>query len=162
MSKLDQTKAILNSSRDQLKTIKSEVIALLKDPKVTDWQGIDPEKNSVTLKELEINPTDLTKAVANYPRIAKEISKQLSSYNNQIANQLADLLGKTDQDQMLAQAQALEKKCAEIEQLKEGLLTQTGVLVSADRQLRAYLNIQPLLKLAQIQDNIKKGLFKKG
>ena len=93
MSAIDLAHITLNNTKTFLNESKAEIYAMLNDPNVVEWRHISFEKNAAFLKMLGISTQDLTKALTEYPKSAKEISRKIALWNNEVGNQLADLVG---------------------------------------------------------------------
>ena len=159
---IDQIKTILNDIRAYLKTSKAEVYNHLKDPKVSGWKQLDPHRYETILQELNISADKIAKSLLNYPKVAKEISKQITLWDNEIGNQLADLIGDINIEKSLAAADAVKKKSTSLEKLKENMYAYTQVLIEADQTLRASLGIKAMVPLARKTASSQKRLFNNG
>ena len=115
MSAKDLTRITLNNIKNFLAENKAEIYSMLKDPSIAAWQRISFEKHAPLLKLLGISIPSLTKTLTEYPKSAKEISKQITRWNNEVGNQFADLVDVKDEDQALAKAQALETETEKLE-----------------------------------------------
>ncbi|MDD5759025.1 MAG: hypothetical protein PHI06_08065 [Desulfobulbaceae bacterium] len=162
MTELEQTKGILEAIRTNLKREKDSVIAILKDPKVAEWQSIDLVKNKLLLVQVGIDPALISKTLRDYPKQAKKIGKQISDWSNEVANQLADLIAHPEPSQALSAAKKLEAKTAAITGMKEELLAHSSQLIRADQVLRQQLQIKPLLAIAKCLTPGKRELFDGG
>lgn len=162
MSSNHLAKITLNTLRATLKDCKSDIYARLKDPKITDWQQISFEKNGPLLKALGISANAIGKALKSYPATAKELSKKIAHWDNEIGNQLADLLGAQDPALALKKAQALEAEIAELDERKATLQQQLDIFFEIDRHLRQSLSIQALAPIAERSPGVKSNLFKTG
>jgi hypothetical protein len=162
MSKLEQAKSILETIRADLRREKDAVITLLKNPKVADWQTIDLKKNQPLLAGSGIDPALISAALADYPVQAKKIGKQISGWDNEACNQLADLIGHPDPDQALSKARSLEAKVQGLAAIKEALHAKTQQFILADQALRQKLNIKSLLEIAKALPGTKRELFDGG
>ena len=162
MSSIDLAKTTLNNTKNFLKESKAEIYAMLKDPKVAEWQQISLEKNAPILKTLGISAQELTKFLHAYPKTAKNISKKITQWQNQVGNQLADLVGHKNPDQALKLAQALEKETGAIETLKSSLQLQIAIFIDTDQLIRQTLSLQGLIPVAEKCKGVKSNLFKTG
>lgn len=162
MSKLEQTKATLEAIRADLKREKDDVLTLLKDPKIADWQTIDLKKHHSLLAGFGINPAGINAALTEYPTLAKKIGKLINDYNNEVGNQLADLIGHSDPDSALAKARGLEARVQGLATIKEELLARTDQFIAANRTLRQRLSVKALLEAVKALPSSKKDLFDNG
>jgi uncharacterized small protein (DUF1192 family) len=149
MSTLSQTKSLLEAIRADLKREKETLITLLKDPKIADWQTIDLKKNQPLLAAISVDPGLISAALIEYPKQAKKIAKQLSDWDNEIGNQLADLIGQPDPDPALAKAQLLEERCRGLAAMKEEFQARIRQFLVADQLLRQQLELKPMLTIAK-------------
>lgn len=162
MSILSQTKSLLEALRANLKREKESLIALLKSPKIADWQTIDLKKAEPLLTGIGIAPGQISSALVEYPKQAKKIAKQISDWDNEIGNQLADLIGQPDPEPALAKAQALEARCQGLVKLKEEFHACTHQLMLADQLLRQQLDLKPMLAIAKLLTVGKREFFDGG
>jgi len=162
MDKLQQAKELLINSREYLQTEKNEIRKLLKDPRISAWKEIDLSALAEQLRTLGIAARELQKALTDYPRQAKEISRHIKLCNNEIGNQLADLIGNKFPGKALNAAKNLVQTVHQLEELKKNLLTETEKLIAADKTLRQSLTIDSLLPLAQYLADNKQHLFNQG
>nr|MBF0221077.1 hypothetical protein [Desulfobulbaceae bacterium] len=162
MSSIDLAKITLNNTKNFLKEGKEEVYAMLKDPKVSDWQHISLQKNAFILKSIGASVPEITKALKEYPKKAKDISKNISLWDNEARNQLADLIGSKDSQKALEKAQLLEAQSGELENLKSELQQQISVFFETNRLIREALTLQALVPIAQACPDTKANLFTVG
>lgn len=162
MTELEQTKNILEAIRTNLKREKDSVVAILKDPKVAEWQSIDLAKNKLLLAKMGVDPVLISRTLNDYPNQAKKIGKQITAWSNEVANQLADLITHPESSQALSAAKKLEAKTAAVTSMKEELLAHSSQLIRADQVLRQQLNIKPMLAIAKLLTPGKKELFDGG
>jgi len=162
MSTLEQTKAILETIRADLKREKEDLVALLKDPRVAEWQTINLKENQALLAAIGINLTEMSAALVNYPKQAQKIGKQIVEWANEVGNQLADLIGQPQPDIAFEAARRLEEKCRGLAALKEDVLASINRLLMADQTLRQQLSLKPMLAIARSLDTGKKDLFEGG
>jgi len=162
MDKLHQAREILVGSREHLRTEKNALHNHLRDQRIRAWKEIDLAALTEQLKVLGISTTELQKAMTDYPRQAKEISRHIKLCNNEIGNQLADLIGNKFPGKALVASQNLEKKVHHLEKLKENLFAQTKIFLTADKKLRQSLSIEKLMPLAGHLTKKKHHLFSQG
>ncbi len=163
MSTLSQTKSLLEAIRADLKREKEGLINFLKSPKIADWQTIDLKKNQPLLAAIGIDPNLINAALIEYPKQAKKIAKQISDFDNEIGNQMADLIGQPDlAEPALAQAQALEERCRGLAAMKEELQGSTHQFMVADQLLRQQLELRPMLVIAKLLTVGKREFFDGG
>lgn len=162
MSTLEQTKAILETIRADLKREKEDLIASLKDPKVADWQAINLKENQPLLTAIGINLAEISDVLANYPKQAQKIGRQIVEWGNEVGNQLADLIGKPKPDVAAEAARRLEEKCHGLAAMKAEVMASTNRLVMADQTLRQQLDLKPMLAIARSLNTGKKDIFEGG
>ncbi len=162
MSALEQTKAILETIRADLKREKEAVVAIVKDPRVAEWQTIDLKENQALLTAVGINPIEIGEALANYPKQAQKIGKQIVEWGNEVGNQLADLIGQPKPDVVLAAAHRLEEKSKALAAMHQELLASTNRFVMADQTLRQQLSLKPMLVIAKSLNTSKKDILDGG
>jgi hypothetical protein len=100
--------------------------------------------------------------LTEYPKSAKEISKKIALWNNEVGNQLADLVGNKNGNQALLNAQALESQTGELETLKSKLQLQISIFLESAQLLRQSLSLQALVPLAEKSPGVKSGPYKSG
>ena len=161
-NELEQTKSILEAIRLDLKREKESVVAILKDPKVAEWQAIDLSKNQALLAQIGIDPVGIDRTLAEYPKQARKIGKQIVDWGNEVGNQLADLIAHPEPKTALPAAQKLQQKCQGITAMKEDLLGHSSQLIRADQILRQQLSLKPMLAIAKLMTASKKDLFDGG
>ena len=162
MSTLVQTKSTLEAIRADLKREKEALITLLKDPRIADWQTLDLKKNQPLFECIGLDPGLISEALVEYPKQAKKIAKQISDWDNEVGNQLADLIGQADPDLCMAKARALEEKSRGLATMKEELVACTRQFMLSDQVLRQQLDIKPMLAIAKALATSKKELFDGG
>lgn len=162
INELEQTKNILEAIRLDLKREKESVVAILKDPKVAAWQAIDLTKNQAVLAQIGIDPAAIGTTLAEYPKQARKIGKQIADWGNEVSNQLADLIAHPEPKTALPAARRLEEKCRGITAMKEALLAHSSQLIRADQILRQQLNLKAMLAIAKLLPTSKKDLFEGG
>lgn len=162
MSTLEQSQAILDTLRADLKREKEAVIALLKRPRIAAWQAIDLKKNKALLAGVGIDPAAIDAALIDYQQQAKKIGKQICDFANEIGNQQADLIGHPDPDLALAKAVELQKKIQCLTAMHEELLTCILPFMEADKLLRQQLAIKPMLAIARFLSPGRKEFFSAG
>jgi len=162
MNELEQAKSILLNIRLYLKREKESVVAILKDPKVAEWQTIDLAKNEALLAQIGIDPAAIRTTLVEYPKQARKIGKQIVDWGNEVGNQLADLIAHPEPDTALPAAQKLDEKSQCITTMKEELLAHSSRLVQADQVLRQQLSLKPMLAIAKLLKTSRKDLFEGG
>jgi|GEM_PF-2618719 len=162
MSAKDLTKITLNNTKNFLTENKAEIYAMLKDPDIVTWQQINFEKNAPLLKFLGISVQALTKTLIQYPKSAKEISQNITRWNNEVGNQLADLLDNKNVDEALKKAQALETQAGELETLKSQLQQQISIFAESAQLVRHSLSLQAIIPLSEKSPGVKSNLFTSG
>ncbi|NOX25335.1 MAG: hypothetical protein GXP59_04360 [Deltaproteobacteria bacterium] len=148
MSKIQQARDLLENNRVYLLGQKEEIIKQLKNPKIVAWSEVKLSTVNNLLKALGIPSTDLQKSLTRYPDCAKEISTYLKSCHNEIANQLADLIGNKFPDKALQLAEQFQQRIHHLEDLKAALYNEIEIFFTADKMLRQNLNIESLISLA--------------
>lgn len=162
MNELEQTKSILESIRLNLKREKESVVAILKDPKVAEWQTIELERCLPLLAQIGIDPAAIRTTLVEYPKQAKKIGAQIAAWGNEVGNQLADLIAHPEPKTALPAARKLEEKSKGITAMKEELLAHSSRLVRADQLLRQQLALKPMLPIAKLLTTSRKDLFDGG
>lgn len=132
---------------------------MLKDPKVSDWQHISLQKNAFILKSIGASVPEIVKTLKTYPKIAKEISKNISQWDNEARNQLADLIGCKDTKKALEKALALEALSGELENLKSKLQQQISIFLDTNRLIKDSLTLKALVPIAEASPETKSNLF---
>ena len=161
MSAIEQAKGILDALRVELKQEKEAVLALLREPRVTDWQGVDLKHHRPLFDTLGIDSLAIGQALADYPAQAREISRRLAALGNEIGNQWADLMDCRDPDAALARVQELAGRCR-LANFREGLQVSLDRLFDAHRELRQHLDLSSIINLARNMGLGKKELFPEG
>jgi len=162
MNELEQTKSILLNIRLYLKREKESVVAILKDPKVAEWQTIDLTKNQALLTQIGIDPVAIGTTLIEYPKQARKIGKQIVDWGNEVGNQLADLIANPEPKTALPAARKLDEKSQGVTAMKEELLAHSSRLIRADQILRQQLSLKSMLPIAKLMTTSRKNLFDGG